>query len=65
MKTCFQCQNYSDGSCLRPMKMLDGRTMRLLRPCQTERDEKHKFWRDKGRDMGDVCGASGRNWIER
>jgi hypothetical protein len=47
------------------MLMLDGRTLRMLRPWATERDERDKFWREKKRDMADVCGKAAKWWAER
>jgi hypothetical protein len=51
-----------NGNCTRPMKMQDGSTLTMPRPFETERDGKHEFWVTKRRNMGDVCGITGKHW---
>jgi hypothetical protein len=66
---CLTCNHYrggvEHGNCTRPMLMQDGTTITLPRPHQTERDEKHPFWKTKSRNRADICGKAGKNWTAR
>lgn len=65
---CITCTHYRGGpvhgNCTRPM-LIDDDVVTVPRPHQTERDEKHPFWKTKRRNRGDICGKSGKNWVAR